>query len=295
MNVFYYQGTKSAYRNLEKSSDGLYFCTDTKELFKGEDLFTEGLRLVENYDSLPTFDHAAEGKLYICEDTGCGYVLNSSGDDWINVIFGTDNESIEVNKDGLLAVKAVPISSVTGLEDRLSALESSSSMMPIATDKVAGKVKASKEILVSVDGTMSLGKVSQDKVEGLTDDLTKIKEDARNTTHYRGSVGKKSDLPKDAQLGDIYEIIGDPSYFMMYNGSNWVGSSGGGGSDPWGLKPISKADINTSQFEIDVDDTLNLIAVEANIVKYKEQNLEEVLDEVQESINWSDFNTAEGE
>lgn len=289
MNVFYYQGTKSKYKSLLKQENGLYFCTDTKELFKGEDLYTEGLRLVKNYDSLPEFDKAAEGKLYICEDTGCGYILSSEGDDWINVIFGTDNKSIEVNKDGLLAVKSVPISSVDGLENRLEALEADPSKIPIATNKVAGKVKASTEILVSVDGTMSLALISKDKIEGLTEELKEIKDDAKGSTHYRGSVAKKSDLPDDAELGDIYEILGTSSY-LMYNGSTWIGSTSTGGDIPGDLTPIAKADINTSQFEIK-DNTLNLIGVESSIVKYKDQNLEEVLNEVQDSINWSDFSS----
>lgn len=287
MNVFCYQGTKSAYRNRKKSNDSLYFCTDTKELFKGEELYTDGLRLVEKYTSLPEFSKAAEGKLYICEDTGCGYVLNSEGNEWINIIFGTDNESIEVNKDGLLAVKAVPISSVTGLEERLQAVESDPSKVPIATNKVAGKVKASNEVLVSVDGTMSLGLISKDKIEGLTDDLQEIKDAAIGSTHYRGSVIKFSDLPKDSKLGDIYEIKETKS-LLMYNGSEWIGGSSGGGTPEGDLKPISKAEINTSQFEIK-DNTLNIVDVSSDIVTYKRQSLTEVLDEVQESLTWSDF------
>lgn len=286
MNVFYYQGTKSAYRDIVKSSNTLYFCTDTKELFKGEDLYTDGLRLVGNYASLPGFDVAAEGKLYICEDTGSGYVLNSQGNGWINVIFGTDNKSIEVNSNGLLSVKAVPISSVTGLEERLQAIEADPSKIPIATNKIAGKVKASNEVLVSVDGTMSLGLISPDKIDGLRDELESINNAIIGTTHYKGSVSEFSDLPKNAVLGDIYDTI-DTSSLWMYNGSKWISPSG---ETPGDLKPIAKADINTSQFEIR-NNTLNLVNVPSGIVKYHERSLTNAVDEVFDSITWSDFAT----
>ncbi len=284
MNVFYYQGTKSAYRNIVKSSDTLYFCTDTKELFKGDDLYTDGLRLVENYASLPVFDVAAEGKLYICEDTGSGYVLNSQGNGWINVIFGADNDTIEINKDGLLAVKAIPISSVTGLEERLQAIEMDPSVVPIATNKVAGKVKASDEVLVSVDGTMSIGLINKDKINGLNDALEEIEQSMTGSTHYKGSVVEFSDLPKNATIGDIYDII-ETSTIWMYNGKEWISPIGEKSGD---LKPIAKADINTSQFEIK-NNKLNLISVDANIVKYNGESLSNTMNEVFESINWTDF------
>lgn len=118
--VLYKQGTKQQYLNLEEHLEtALYFCTDTKELFKGDDLYSDGLRIVKNFESLPSYVFAADGILYFCEDTGCGYVLNNLRNGWLAVIHGVDNETIEVSAKGLLAVKSVPIDKVIGLSDEL--------------------------------------------------------------------------------------------------------------------------------------------------------------------------------
>lgn len=125
--VSYKQGTKKTYKSLPSHlSNALYFCTDTKELFKGDDLYSDGLRLVASYSALPKFESAAEGILYYCEDGKCGYVLNAAGDGWTEVIFGVDNESVEINSSGLVAVKAVPVGKVAGLSEKLQEIDKKS-------------------------------------------------------------------------------------------------------------------------------------------------------------------------
>lgn len=122
--VQYKQGTKATYLGLtNRSSTALYFCTDTKELFKGDDIYSDGLRIVDNYANLPTFKVAADGILYFCTDSGSGYLLNETRDGWLPVVHGVDNNTIEYNSSGLMAVKAVPITAVTGLAERLQAVE----------------------------------------------------------------------------------------------------------------------------------------------------------------------------
>lgn len=122
--VLYKQGTKATYLGLlERSPNALYFCTDTKELFKGDNLYSDGLRIVENYAALPEFIKAADGILYFCKDNGCGYVLNEARNGWLAVVHGVDGETIGINSNGLMAVLSIPIASVSGLDDRLSAVE----------------------------------------------------------------------------------------------------------------------------------------------------------------------------
>lgn len=117
--VSYKQGAKSTYLGLiNRDPYALYFCTDTKELFRGDDLYSDGVRFVESYSALPSFLFAADGILYFCKDNGCGYVLSESRDEWVPVIYGIDNSTIILN-DGLLSVGAIPINSVSGLSDKL--------------------------------------------------------------------------------------------------------------------------------------------------------------------------------
>lgn len=219
--VSYVQGKKSSYLALtSRSSSSLYFCTDTKELFKGDDLYSDGLRIVSGYDALPELSIAAEGILYFCEDNGNGYVLNTSRDSWIPVIHGVDNETIHINSDGLMSVKSVPISVVNGLEERLVEIEQTASLVTIATKEVAGIVKASDEVTVDTDGTMKLAPVQIGKVVGLEERLANIEAAAVGGVHYRGSVATKEDLPGNAMQGDLYECI-DTGVEYCWNGEKW--------------------------------------------------------------------------
>lgn len=103
--VSYKQGTKAQYLGLVSCDPyALYWCTDTKELFKGDDLYTDGLRVVSNKASLPSFEVAAEGKVYFCSDTGSAFVLNTTRNDWIQVLAGVDGTTIRINESGLLEV-----------------------------------------------------------------------------------------------------------------------------------------------------------------------------------------------
>lgn len=103
--VSYKQGTKAQYLGLvSRDPYALYWCTDTKELFKGDDLYTDGLRVVNNKASLPSFEIAAEGKVYFCADTGSAFVLNSTRDNWVQVLAGVDGTTIRINESGLLEV-----------------------------------------------------------------------------------------------------------------------------------------------------------------------------------------------
>ena len=95
--VRYVQGKKASYLALGSYDPmALYFCTDTNELFKGDQLYSDGVRIVLNYASLPAFNVAADGILYYCKDSGAGYVLNEERTGWLAVIHGIDNETIEL-------------------------------------------------------------------------------------------------------------------------------------------------------------------------------------------------------
>lgn len=180
--VSYKQGTKATYMGLnERLSTALYFCTDTHELYRGNDLYTDGLRVVDNYEALPEFSKAAAGKLYFCSDTGNGYVLNETYNGWTQVLFGVDNDTLEINETGLMQVKSVPAEKVTGMEDRVSelvkvAIEKIDLNVAPATKEKAGVVKPGEDFEVGADGLLTLKPMAVGKVEGLEDRLTSIEQ-----------------------------------------------------------------------------------------------------------------------
>lgn len=284
VKVLYKHGTKQTYLGLaERSPNALYWCTDTKELFKGDDLYSDGVRLVESYAGLPAFETAADGILYVCKDNGNGYVLDEARSAWIQVIFAVDNETIEVNENGLIAVKQVPIGSVDGLETRLAAIEGSVvAGAPIASNETAGIVKASAEVAVAEDGAMSIVSITQSKVDGLESRLDSIEAAAVGGVHYKGSVPTFDNLPIDATQGDLYEVEEDGSEWC-WNGEEWFeyGSASG-------LKPIARCDINEQQFEIS-GSVLNIKAVDSNIVLYGEQSVKKTIDDIVATITWEDM------
>ena len=86
-NVRFVRTTKQKQINREEYDDNaLYFCTDSGEFYRSNQLLTDGVRRVATYDALPAFSVAADGILYFVEETGDGYILNTSRDGWTQVI-----------------------------------------------------------------------------------------------------------------------------------------------------------------------------------------------------------------
>lgn len=282
--VAYKQGTKKTYLGLaQKLPNALYFCTDTKELFRGDDLLSDGVRLVASFSALPQFEQAADGILYFCEDSGCGYVLNETRDAWIVVLHGADGETIEVNENGMLAVKAIPIGKVSGLEERISAVEKSIlAGAPIATKGTAGIVKPGEDFAIDKDGTLSLVEIPQTKITGLEERLSNIEKTQVGGVHYKGSVKTVEDLPGDAVCGDLYEVEADNSEWC-WNGEKWFEYG-----KTTNLSPLANAEVNEKQFEIK-GKTLNIIDVDSDVVTHRNKSLRDVIDELSRSLVWEDM------
>lgn len=81
----------------EYDENALYFCLDSRELYRADQLLTDGVRLVATYNNLPAFEIAADGILYFIEETKNGYVLNTARDGWLQVIYApgaVDSETV---------------------------------------------------------------------------------------------------------------------------------------------------------------------------------------------------------
>ncbi len=89
MNVRFFGGRKSEYVDIPKHNPiGLYFCADSRELFLGDKLLSDGMRVVPTFADLPSISEhkAAEGIIYFVEETRNGYVLPSGRAEWLQVI-----------------------------------------------------------------------------------------------------------------------------------------------------------------------------------------------------------------
>lgn len=93
MNVRFFGGTKAQYLSLATPRNplGLYFCADTKELFWGDKLLTDGTRIVATEVDLPNLAQAADGITYFVEATRNGYVISPDRARWIQVIHAPES------------------------------------------------------------------------------------------------------------------------------------------------------------------------------------------------------------
>lgn len=87
-NVRFIKTTKQKYINRDSyDSTALYFCEDTGEMFKGNILFTDGVRVVPTRSDLPAFSCAADGVVYYVTDTRAGFMLAPTRDAWLQTIY----------------------------------------------------------------------------------------------------------------------------------------------------------------------------------------------------------------
>lgn len=71
--------------------NALYFTKDSHEMYWAEKLLTDGLRYVNTFQDLPSFEIAADGKIYFVLSTGKGYVINPERNQWLIVIYTATN------------------------------------------------------------------------------------------------------------------------------------------------------------------------------------------------------------
>lgn len=87
-NVRFIQTTKEKWlRRDTYDPTALYFCIDTGEIFKGNILFTEGVKIVPTRDALPSFECAADGVVYYIADTRAGFMIAPTRDSWLQTIY----------------------------------------------------------------------------------------------------------------------------------------------------------------------------------------------------------------
>lgn len=100
-NVRFFKGTKSQYLSLStpRNQDALYFCLDTQELYLGDLLLSDGIRVIPTRADLPDVSCAADGILYYVHDSHNGYMVSPDRTDWIQTIYAPAIDAYEVPED----------------------------------------------------------------------------------------------------------------------------------------------------------------------------------------------------
>lgn len=87
-NVRFIKTTKIKYLNREiYDENALYFCQDTNEIFKGSQVYTDGIRIVQTKAELPECNCAPDGVVYYIRETRNGYTLSPDRTEWLQTIY----------------------------------------------------------------------------------------------------------------------------------------------------------------------------------------------------------------
>lgn len=87
-NVRFIKTTKQRYLSRDTyDPTALYFCEDTGEMFKGNVLFTDGIRIVPTKADLPECPCAADGVVYYIAETKSGYMMSPDRTEWLQTIY----------------------------------------------------------------------------------------------------------------------------------------------------------------------------------------------------------------
>lgn len=194
-------GPKENFKAIEtKETNTLYFCTDTKEIFKGENSYTESVRF-GNYTAADTFPtNPAQGILYINTVTGNSKVYN--GTDWQDVILKVSSLT-DANDTDIPNVKAV--------RDAIEGIKTDQSFIDVINNKIDTKVtildlpntydaKGSAAAVLGEDTDT----VDSKTVEGAFKNISAIKKEISNL--------------KVGDVGASYEIeaVEDSTYAATY-------------------------------------------------------------------------------
>ena len=100
MNVRFFTGTKAEYLSIPSHSRlALYFCTDTNELYWGDQCISDGMRVIPTYADLPSCAKAADGIVYYVADTHNGYTLSPDRTAWIQTIYAPAPDAYKVPEE----------------------------------------------------------------------------------------------------------------------------------------------------------------------------------------------------
>ena len=77
----------------------LYFCEDTQEMCKGDQVLTDGIRVVPTKADLPACPLAADGVIYYIAATKSGYMMSPDRTEWLQTIYAPVEDVTTIPED----------------------------------------------------------------------------------------------------------------------------------------------------------------------------------------------------
>jgi hypothetical protein len=96
-NVRFVRTTKERWLNRDAYDPlALYFCEDTGEMFKGDQVYTDAVRVIPTKADLPACPCAADGIVYYVTETRNGYVMAPDRSEWLQTIYAPATDAYTV-------------------------------------------------------------------------------------------------------------------------------------------------------------------------------------------------------
>lgn len=179
-NVRFVKTTKEKYLNRETYDPlALYFCDDTGEMFKGEQLLTDGIRVVPTHDDLPECSCAADGIVYYISETRNGYTLSPDRTEWLQTIYAPATDAYIVPESEMYntvttvgAVRDIENAIYKYIDDEIDKIEVNGGAGKDGTSITKSEINSNGELVLtfSDNSVSTVGKVvgsdGRDGVDG---------------------------------------------------------------------------------------------------------------------------------
>lgn len=96
-NVRFVRTTKEKWLQRDTyDSLALYFCEDTGEIFKGNKVYTDAIRVIPTKSDLPSCPCAADGVIYYIAETKSGYMMSPDRTEWLQTIYAPVTDAYNI-------------------------------------------------------------------------------------------------------------------------------------------------------------------------------------------------------
>lgn len=179
-NVRFVKTTKEKYLNRETYDPlALYFCEDSGEMYKGDMIISDGVRVVPTHADLPELSVAADGVVYYITETRNGYVLSPDRTEWLQTIYAPATDAYIVPESEIYntvttvgAVRDIEVTIYKYIDDAIDNIEISGESGKDGISIAKSEINSSGELVLtfSDNSVATVGKVvgsdGRDGVDG---------------------------------------------------------------------------------------------------------------------------------
>lgn len=199
MNVRFFAGTKEQYLGITKHNPiALYFCGDTRELFWGDKLLSDGVRVIPSIKDLPSLKTAADGVIYYAVNDRTGYVLAPDRTSWTQIIHApaADINAVHASAANTTAVSVTAIRDIEkAIYEKIASIDTLNKVKEISFAGVA---------LDRTDGAFSIERDAALKALGISFTEGTTESDIK-TVATKEYVDSKIETIPDVDLDDYVQ------------------------------------------------------------------------------------------